>query len=427
MAILVERDHLGFFGKMNAGKSSLMNLLTQSETSIVDETAGTTADTKTTLQEIHGLGPAKLFDTAGANEKGRLGKKKKEKVIETLKECDLSFIVINPNTRSYGPEKELIDTARDLDKQILVIYNLFNEKDRNKIEKFEKKIPLLRFYEKLTINANDKSQRPSLLEFILDNYVSKTHKMDLLPFVEPNEYYILNIPMDEQTPPGRYLRPQAMADEYICRKWAYPVSYRMDLGKMRSRSKKTREREQKRFLDFFNNFKRKPKGIITDSQAMDVLYPICPKNTLLTTFSIQSINYMSKGKLDKFVEGTVLIPKLKPKDRILIVEACQHSRIKEDIGTVQIPNWFDRNYPDLKFEYNFGKEFQKNKELDKYKLIIHCGGCMITPQKLGARLRDLDAVGVPYTNYGLFLSHMQGQKALKKVLKPWNLDHMIQT
>jgi [FeFe] hydrogenase H-cluster maturation GTPase HydF len=417
MAEQVERDNIGFFGKMNAGKSN---------TSIVDETAGTTTDTKITYMEIHGLGPAKMFDTAGANEYGRLGEKKKEKVIETLKKCDLSFIVINPAATNFDTEKELIDKSRELDKQILVIYNLFNPEHESRIKDVEKQIPLLKFYRRIRINAVDPEQRQPLLNFILENYISKSHKMEFLPFVKENEYYIMNIPMDEQTPPGRYLRPQAMADEYICRHWAYPVSYRMDLYKMRSRDESVRKAEQRRFFDLLDNFKKRPKAIITDSQAMDVLYPICPEDIDLTTFSITMINYMSKGKLSKFVEGTLLVPSLKPDDKILIVEACQHSRIAEDIGTKQIPNWFNKNHPGMNFEFNFGKEFQKNQELDKYKLIIHCGGCMIDSQTLQARLRDLDGVGIPYTNYGLFLSYMRGRDALKKVLVPWGLDKLVE-
>lgn len=423
--MLVERDHIGVFGKMNSGKSSLMNLLLQNQTSIVDEKAGTTTDTKIALQEIHGLGPIKLYDTAGINEKGILGKKKKKKALSDLKECDLVLVVIDPSTKDFNPEKELIEFARELNKQILVIYNLFKGEDKKNIEKIEKEIPLLKFYKKISLKAIEKKERGKLLNFILKNFESRHHKIVLLPFIEKNEYYILNIPMDEETPAKRFLRPQAMCEEFITRKWSYPVSFRMNLKKARSEKFREREEEKKRFLDFLNNFNKKPKAVITDSQAMDILFLWLPKEIKLTTFSIAMINYFSKGRLKEFVKGIKELEKLKKGDKVLIVEACNHSRIADDIGTVQIPNHFKKKFFGVILEHNFGREFQENKKLNEYKLILHCGGCMLTSQQLLARIRDLNSIGVPFSNYGLFLSAVQGKNALKKVLEPWKLHHLI--
>ncbi|MDD5723160.1 MAG: 50S ribosome-binding GTPase [Syntrophales bacterium] len=422
MSILVDRDHIGIFGKMNSGKSSVMNLLTQQETSLVDPTPGTTADTKIALQEIHGMGPVKLFDTAGADEASVLGDKKRKKVFADLKECDLVLLVIDPSGHNFDPEDTLLNQARDLDKQILIIYNLFRSEDTNRIEAVERQLPLLRFYKKIRLVATDIDCRQPLLHFILDNFESRNHKMPLLPFLEEKEFYILIIPMDEETPPGRYLRPQAMVEEYITRHWAYPVSFRLDLGKARSESASEREGEKQRLLELIGGLGRQPKAIITDSQAMDVMSLWCPESILLTTFSIVMINYISRGRLNLFAQGVKDMDRIVEGDTILIVEACNHSRIGEDIGTVQIPNYLKKQKPGVKIEYNFGREFQENDDLKKYKLVIHCGGCMITPQKLSARIRDLENIGVPFTNYGLTLSYMQGQAALKKVLTPWNLN-----
>lgn len=419
--MVIERENIGIFGKMNAGKSSVMNLLTQQNTSIVDQTPGTTTDTKIALLEIHGIGPVKLFDTAGLNEKGVLGEKKRKKAHNDLKESDLAIIVIDPSTNNFSTENNIIEKARELDKQILILYNLFDKKDRKNIASIEDNINALQFYKKIEMNAKDASERQNLLNFIIKNYEPKNSKIPLLPFIEKDEYYILNIPMDIETPPGRYLRPQAMVEEYITRNWAYPVSYRMDLAKARSKDNKISESEKKRFLDFLNNFRKKPKAIITDSQAMDVINMWTPNDISLTTFSIIMINHSSRGKLKDFAEGVRALETLKDKDKILIVEACNHSRIGEDIGTVQIPKYFKQRYPDIIIEHNFGREFQENKNLSEYKLIIHCGGCMISSQKLSARIRDLEAVGVPFTNYGIILSYMQGKEALDKVLKPWGI------
>jgi hypothetical protein len=154
---------------------------------------------------------------------------------------------------------------------------------------------------------------------------------------------------------------------------------------------------------------------------------VLPRQQILTayrySFSIMMINYMSNGKLSEFVDGVKQLDTFKPQDKVLIVEACNHSRIGEDIGTVQIPNYFKTHCPGLIIEHNFGREFQENEKLSEYKLIIHCGGCMITPQKLSARLRDLATLGVPYTNYGVLLSYLQGSKILNRALEVWNITN----
>jgi [FeFe] hydrogenase H-cluster maturation GTPase HydF len=416
--VLVERDHIGIFGKMNCGKSSIMNMLTQQETSIVDPTPGTTADTKIALQEIHGLGPVKLFDTAGLDEAGDLGSKKRAKGMADLKECDLVVLVIDPDTQGFETESEVLRQARELDKQILVIYNLFKPSSEQRIPLVEESVPLLRFHKKIRLAAIDAGYRQPLLDFILGNFVSKNCKMELLPFVEQDEFYILNIPMDAETPPGRYLRPQAMAEEYITRQWAYPVSYRMDLGKARSGD----AGERRRFDAFLGSLSRRPKAIITDSQAMDLMHTWTPDDLMLTTFSIMMINYVSRGRLAAFAQGIKALDDLQAGDQVMIAEACNHSRIAEDIGTVQIPKFIERHWPGVAIEHNFGREFQENDQLASYKLVIHCGGCMITAQKLLARIRDLDSIGVPYTNYGIFLAYAQGREALRRVLRPWAVD-----
>ena len=417
--MLVERDHIGIFGKMNSGKSSVMNLLTQQATSIVDATPGTTADTKIALQEIHGMGPVKLFDTAGLDEASGLGDKKRAKVLADLKECDLVLLVIDPDTEDFATENEVLEKARELDKQILVVYNLFKPSGAERIEVVEEALPLSRFHQKIELVAIDEGCRPELLDFILGNFVSKNVKMELLPFLEREEFYILNIPMDAETPPGRYLRPQAMAEEYATRHWAWPVSYRMDLRKARGGDAS----ERRRFDDFLNGFGKRPKAIVTDSQAMDLMHMWTPDDIMLTTFSIMMVNYVSRGRLAAFVEGIEAVDRLQAGDKVLIAEACNHSRIAEDIGTVQIPEFIQRHWPGVQIDHNFGREFQENEQLQSYKLVIHCGGCMITAQKLLARIRDLDSIGVPYTNYGIFLSYMQGREALRRVLLPWGIDY----
>lgn len=412
---MIERDIIGIFGKMNSGKSSLMNLLTQQESSIVDPTPGTTADTKITLTEIHGLGPVKLMDTAGFDEQDELGDKKRKKSIAALKECDLVLLVINPATFDFETERLIITETQKHDKQLIVVYNLFHTADEALIGKIESTLSRLSIYRSVVLSAIDMNYRQLLLETILEHYIPKNSPVELLPFIEEGEFYILNIPMDEETPPGRFLRPQAMAEEYITRKWAFPVSYRMNLTKARTGDPS----ELDRWKSFIGNFAKKPKAIITDSQAMDIMKDWVPDDMALTTFSVMMINYMSRGQLKEFVHGIIALRSLKPGDHVLIAEACNHSRIREDIGTVQIPRLLEKFYPDVIVDHAFGREFVDDREIKKYKLVIHCGGCMISNQRMASRLRDLKATGVPITNYGIFLSFIHGEKTLKRVTRPW--------
>jgi len=420
MSLPVERDNIGIFGRMNVGKSSVMNLITQQETSIVDGTPGTTADTKISLFEIHGIGPVRIFDTAGIDEESGLGEKKKEKVLKDLKECNLVLIVIDPSRNDFSVEENLLREARNLDSQVLILYNVFNDEDEKRIGFVESSIRHLAFHKKVRIRATDHSCRNDLIRFIVDNYEPINLSSELLPFVRRDEFYVLIIPMDIETPPGRYLRPQAMTEEYITRNWAYPVSFRLDLGAARGNEAEA-AMEKERYLNFLASLKKKPRAMITDSQAMDIMKTWCPEDIDLTTFSIVMIQHMSGGRLPFLAEGVKALDSLKAGDSILIAEACNHSRIGEDIGTVQIPGIIRERYPGIIIDHAFGREFQDKEDLESYSLIIHCGGCMISRQKMAARLRDIQAVGVPCTNYGVFLSAVQGAEALQKVLRPWGL------
>lgn len=417
---MTERDIIGIFGKMNSGKSSLMNLLTQQETSIVDSTPGTTTDTKIALAEIHGLGPVKFVDTAGYDEQLLLGDKKRQKSFSALKECDLVLLVIDPSSDEFDTESLIISEVRTLEKQLITVYNLFNSSDRINISEVDSSLFKPNEYPRIVLNALDVNYRQELLDSILNNYIPKNLTVELLPFVEKGEFYILNIPMDEETPAGRYLRPQAMAEEFITRKWAFPVSYRMNLSNARAGDPAERER----WNGFLNSFTRRPKVIITDSQAIDIMKVWVPDDIALTTFSIMMINFMSRGRLSEFVNGIRALDHLEPGDHILIAEACNHSRIKEDIGTVQIPKLLNKYYPDVVIDHSFGREFFDESDMGRCKLVIHCGGCMISNQRMAARLRDLNKTGMPITNYGIFLSYMQGVETLERVLQPWKIFYL---
>ena len=412
---MIERDIIGIFGKMNSGKSSLMNLLTQQETSIVDSAPGTTADSKIAMIELHGLGPVKLIDTAGFDEPSTLGDKKRNKIHAALKESDLALLVIDPSTSDFKDELNLVKQAHELDKQLMLVFNLFADQDQVRIDQIQLFLNAMGPCSATILHAVNLEARQQFIASIIQNYIPRNLSVDLLPFVETGEFYILNIPMDQETPLERYLKPQAMAEAYITRKWAYPVSYRMDLQKARGGDRFERAR-----WDFFMaNFTKKPKAIITDSQAIDILSEWAPDDILVTTFSVMMINYTSLARLHDFVNGVEALKIIVPGEEVLIAEACNHSRINEDIGTVQIPNLIKKMYPGVVVKYVFGREMFDAIDFSRVKLVIHCGGCMISNQRMAARLRDLKRLDIPITNYGIFLALMQGEEVLHRVVAPW--------
>ena len=423
----IERKNIGIFGRVNVGKSLLMNIITQQETSIVDSTRGTTADVKQTLMEFHTLGPIKLFDTAGMDEQGTLGQKKLQKSLATLKECDLVILMIDPfHPSTLDTEKQIIECAKERKKHLLLIFNLFAEKATDPkhtltlIDAIIKKLPIQAAH--LTIDLMDKKASPQIVDFITKNCPFLKKPADLFPYLTSEDLVFLNIPMDEETPSGRLLRPQALVQEKLIRRFIPTFAYRMDLSKARSGDAK----EQKRFQKTLKLLDGPLKLLITDSQAMDIVHdwtldsdgkPIVH----ITTFSIIMAHLMSNGRLKEFTNGIEAFKKLKKGDRVLIAEACNHNRIAEDIGTVQIPKkiaqLFGKNT--IQIDHAFGREFS-TYNLNDYQLVIHCGGCMIDKQKIAARLDDLIASGVPITNYGVLLSYFRSPKALERVLQPFN-------
>lgn len=432
----VDRLIIGIFGRINSGKSSLMNLLTQQETSIVDSAPGTTADIKSAVMEIHSLGPVRLLDTAGLDEESGLGEKKRRKTIAALEEVDLALMVIDPVQSFLSGNLEVEDTvasfSRKLGKTLAVIFNIRSDRSgslsgtgatlHEAIEYCRSILPDRIGTPSLTIDVLDGDNTAELVKFIESSRPGSSEKVDLLPFVDRHGSVLLHIPLDEESPTGRLLRPQEMAMEYLLR-MGIPVGlYRVDLQLARSSAEAIAGSERIRFRSFLDalHTDQKVQLVLTDSQAIDVMSRWVPKEIPLTTFSIMMINSTSGGNLHLFAGGVRVLDHLAADARILITEACNHDRIVEDIGTVQIPRKLQRIFPDIVIEHSFGREFPEPDELSEYDLIIHCGGCMISSQKLGARISRLSRAEVPVTNYGMVLAWLEGSDILGRVLEPWN-------
>jgi small GTP-binding protein len=432
----MKRINIGIFGRINSGKSTLMNLLTQQEASIVDITPGTTADVKTSIMEIHEFGPVKIFDTAGTDEDGVLGAKKKNKTLDALKRSDIVLLVVNENNSAYQdddftPETELISLANSRKKELFIIYNEFAGYDCIR-EKISSNIDPNNDYPYIKLNLNDRTKYIELVEFMKKNSKIKKTRTPLLPLLSSDKIVFLNIPMDEETPEGRFLRPQIMIEEYLVRRYVATFAYRMDLGMARSGIPGEAEEEKKRFDDFVSVLNSRSSEqeegrlqlLITDSQAMDIISGWTKDSSyMITTFSIVMINFLSGGKLNLFVQGIKAMKNLRPGDKIMIAEGCNHDRKAEDIGTVQIPAMIEKLYGkgNIQVDHYFGRVFAEYDKLKEYKLVIHCGGCMLDQQTISARIHDLIESGVSFTNYGVVLSYFQGEEILNRVIEPFGL------
>ncbi|MDP2983330.1 MAG: GTPase [Candidatus Latescibacter sp.] len=427
---LVTRDNICICGRMNAGKSTLMNLITGQETSIVDSTPGTTADVKTTVMEIHDFGPVKLFDTAGLDETTVLGQKKQEKSIIALKESDLVILVVDP-TQTVLPgnmliEKRILRLAKEYGKQAFVLFNMHYDSgmEENDLRPLVSELFLRDKYPCLSAVLIEASSKQRILDFIKEHYRRSEKKVDLLPFLGTSGFVALNIPVDEETPEGRLLRPQNVVLDYILRHYLPFAGYRMNLTNGRSSNTTLHEAEKENYRRFLHELQGEEVGlqlIITDSQAIDLIDLWTPEDIPVTTFSIIMAHHQSRGSLRTLAQGLSVMKTLESGDRVLIAELCNHDRKAEDIGTKQIPRLLNKLYGNIYVDFAEGRVFPSESELDAYKLIIQCGGCMVDQQKYSTRIEDARRLGIPITNYGLILSWLNNPKTLERVLKPWGI------
>lgn len=431
----LERTIIGLFGRINAGKSTGMNLLTQQATSLVDDQPGTTADIKSALMEIHAIGPCQVLDTAGLDEESQLGQKKRRKTLDALEEADLVVLVIDPVqallSEQLAVEDSVATLARKRQRPLCVVFNIRADhaerlRDSGATLEQARRFCLSVLPDKagtpvLDLDLSDHARSPELAAFLAEVAGQTGEHAPLLPMVTRHGAVVLHIPMDEETPSGRLLRPQEMAMEALLRAGVPVGLYRVDLNLARSGNAALVAQQRDGFLAFLRSFDAcgGVQLVITDSQAIDIMDPWVPAEVPLTTFSIMMVNQTACGDLSAFVEGTRALDRLRAGDRVLIAEACNHDRIAEDIGTVQLPRKLAEAVPGLIFDHALGREFPDPEELRQYAVAIHCGGCMIRPQKLSARVCRLREAGIPVTNYGLALSWYEGQATLGRVLAPW--------
>ncbi len=378
-----ERIHIGIFGKRNAGKSSLMNALTSQDLAIVSPVKGTTTDPVLKSMELLPLGPVVLIDTPGLDDEGDLGALRIQKTYQMLRKTDLAVLVTDPADGITEEDRQILQ--RILQKQIpyLVVCNKADLFDSPCFPPEADKEHCIFVSAKTGAGIEELKER--LARQIPASPAQKPIAADL---VHPLDFVILVVPIDGSAPKGRLILPQQQTIRDLLKKGAVPVV--------------VRDTELSETLEKLG---RPPALVITDSQAFARVSALVPKEIPLTSFSILFARY--KGNLKQAVLGARTLDLLQEKDRILISEGCTHHRQCEDIGTVKLPGWI-RKYTGKEFHFQFTSGTEFPEDLHSYRLIIHCGGCMLNEQEMRHRLECAKEQNVPMTNYGTAIAHMHG-------------------
>ena len=355
-----DRLHRGFFGKRNAGKSSLVNAVTGQETSVVSEVKGTTTDPVRKAMELLPLGPVVIIDTPGLDDEGELGELRVKRTRQVLNYVDLAVLTVDATIGMSDAERELCEIFKKKNIPYVIAYN---------------KSDLL-----ATIpQASENEIYVSALSGVNINEL----KDKMAALVKASDEQI-----DKAAPKGRLILPQQQTIRDI-----------LDSG---ATALVCRDTELQGLLA---SLPQKPRMVITDSQAFGKVAKIVPRDVELTSFSILFARY--KGNLRDAVRGAAMLDKLQDGDKILISEGCTHHRQCGDIGTVKLPKWISEyTGKQLGFEFTSGRDFPE--DLSPYALVIHCGGCMLTEREMQYRARHASDSGIPMSNYGIIIAHTHG-------------------
>ena len=392
-----ERVHISFFGKRNAGKSSVINAVTGQDLAIVSSVRGTTTDPVYKTMELLPLGPVMIIDTPGIDDEGELGALRVRKSYQVLNKTDIAILVVDSTTGKGEEELALIHRFHKKGIPYLVVYNKIDLLSGEEIKDLAMSVRP----GEVLVSAADDMNIQELKEKIATLKPEDTHKYPLIQdLIEPLDLVILVVPIDKAAPKGRLILPQQQTIRDILERGALSLV--------------VRDTELKSTLDHFLAQGVCPKLVVTDSQAFARISKDVPENITLTSFSILFSRY--KGELETQLEGVAALSSIQDDDRILIAEGCTHHRQCGDIGTCKIPNWI-RNYTGKKpvFEFTSGTEFPD--DVSSYKMVVHCGGCMLNEREMKYRIACCHDQGVPITNYGLLIAQVTG--ILKRSLGPF--------
>lgn len=372
------RVHIGFFGRRNVGKSSLVNAVTGQETAVVSDVKGTTTDAVTKSMELLPLGPVVIIDTPGYDDGGHLGELRITRTKRVLNKTDIAVLVSEAAEGLGECEEELIDIFKNKNIPYVIVYNKSEQvKEFKKLSENE-----------MLVSAKEKIGITELKDKLASMIPSGNDRKIVGDLINPSDMIVLVTPIDAAAPKGRLILPQQQTIRDILDSDAMTLT--------------VKETELQKALD---SLKEPPAMVITDSQAFKVVSQIVPEEIPLTSFSILMARY--KGFLTEAVKGAAAIDNLKDGDKVLICEGCTHHRQCGDIGSVKLPNWIRKHSgADMRIENTSGMDFPE--DVSEYALIIHCGGCMLNEREIQYRMKCAIDQGIPFTNYGTAIAHVHG-------------------
>ena len=393
------RLQIALFGRVNAGKSSFLNLITGQQTAITSEIAGTTTDVVEKAQELLPLGPVLWIDTAGFGDESELGEKRLVKTRQIIDRADIALLICQGD-KIEAPEQEIIDLAAARN---LPLIKIFNQADKYKVSASDGiKV------NSLDLNSRDEvlnRLKAALIAVCPDDFLNAVPLVgDLAP---AHSTVVMMIPIDYEAPKGRLIMPQVQA-----------IRDCLDHEQSVLAVKETD------YANALQNFKTPPALVICDSQVVDKMVELTPPEIKCTTFSILMARF--KGDLGKMVRGAAMLNHLEDGDKILIAESCTHHAVEDDIGRVKIPNLIRKKTgKNLQIDHVSGCDFPDN--LGEYKLVVQCGGCVINRREILSRIYKCEQAGVAITNYGVCISELKG--VLQRVIEPFDevYDNYIQT
>lgn len=390
-----ERVHIGIFGKRNAGKSSLINAITGQNLAIVSEAKGTTTDPVYKAMELLPLGPVMIIDTPGIDDEGVLGSLRIQKAYQVLNKTDIALVIIDAAVGPSAEDLRLIKRINAKKIPLLIVINKCETINEDKKTAYQALLPNGKL---LFVSAEQQLNIFELKEAIAQTVPADENKAQIVAdLLSPSDFVVLVVPIDSAAPKGRLILPQQQTIRDILEADAAAIVVK-----------------ENELTNTLQNLGKRPKLVITDSQVFKKVAAETPADILLTSFSILFARY--KGNLQTAVQGVTALGNLEDGDKILVGEGCTHHRQCDDIGTVKLPRWI-KEYTGKNPEFIFTSGTEFPLDLSPYKMIIHCGACMLNEREMQYRIKCAADQNIPFTNYGITIAYING--ILKRTVEPF--------